>query len=278
MAMFLIAGSFRITGAQPDGDSIRFTPDDPAKWDLITGPNRVKRNASGSAQLRLDAIDALETHYGTPRTHQPLELAHAAAAELLDWLGFSNVVRAQDETVTSSTPDTVAGYILTRSADLYGRCIAFVGRGAPPDADGSQFFVDVDVLRTTANHHLIRQGLAYPTYYRGLFPDLRNEFTAVAKQARRWTRGVGQRRNHCRLRRQRARVGDHQQRAGRQRRTRNRKRRSRCGHRHRRRRRPVVGECDRRLVRQEPGFCSVRESLCDKRFQPAKVVTLDLTA
>ena len=24
MAMFLIAGSFRITGAQPDGDSIRF--------------------------------------------------------------------------------------------------------------------------------------------------------------------------------------------------------------------------------------------------------------
>ena len=26
MAMFLIAGSFRITGAQPDGDSIRFTP------------------------------------------------------------------------------------------------------------------------------------------------------------------------------------------------------------------------------------------------------------
>jgi hypothetical protein len=59
-------------------------------------------------------------------------LAHAAAAELLDWLGFSNVVRGQDETVTSSIPGTVAGYIFTRSADLYGRCICFVGRGAPP--------------------------------------------------------------------------------------------------------------------------------------------------
>jgi hypothetical protein len=116
-------------------------------------------------------------------------LAHAAAAELLDWLSFSNVVRAQDETVTSSTPDTVPGYILTRSADLYGRCIAFVGRGAPPQADGSSFFVDVDVLRTTANHHLIEKGLAYPTYYRALFPDLRNEFTAVARQAR--DRGLG---------------------------------------------------------------------------------------
>ena len=64
MAMFLIAGRFRITGAQPDGDSIRFAPNDPAQWDLITGPNKVKRNASGAAQLRMDAIDTLETHYG----------------------------------------------------------------------------------------------------------------------------------------------------------------------------------------------------------------------
>src|SRR6478672_7472781 len=71
-----------------------------------------KRNRSGAAQLRLDAIDALETHYGTPRTHHPLDLAHASAAALLDWLGFSSVVGGQDETVTSSTPDTVAGYIL----------------------------------------------------------------------------------------------------------------------------------------------------------------------
>ena len=132
----------------------------------------------------LDAIDALETHYGSPRTHQPLDLAHAAADELLTWLGFTNVVRGQNETVTSSTPDTVPGYILSRSADLYGRCIALVGRGDPPHDDGSSVFVDVDALRTTANHHLIQQGLAYPTYYRALFPDLRNEFTAVATQAR----------------------------------------------------------------------------------------------
>jgi hypothetical protein len=97
---------------------------------------------------------------------------------------LSNVVRAQDETVTSSTPDVAAGYIFTRAADLYGRCIALVGRRDPLQADGSPFFVDVDVLRTTANHHLISQGLAYPTYYRALFPDLRNEFTATANQAR----------------------------------------------------------------------------------------------
>ena len=85
-------------------------------------------------------------------------LAHAAADELLDWLGFSNVVRGQDETVTSSTPDTVPGYIFTRAADLYGRCIALVGRGAPPQDDGSSVFVDVDVLRTTANQTSSRKG------------------------------------------------------------------------------------------------------------------------
>jgi hypothetical protein len=77
-----------------------------------------------------------------------------------------------------------AGYIFTRAADLYGRCIALLGRRDPLQADGSPFFVDVDVLRTTADHHLISQGLAYPTYYRALFPDLRNEFTATANQAR----------------------------------------------------------------------------------------------
>ncbi|MDT5246272.1 MAG: hypothetical protein QOD36_3648 [Mycobacterium sp.] len=75
----------------------------------ITGRNKVKRNASGAAQLRLDAIDALQTHYGTPRIHQPVALALAVADELLDWIGFSNVVRAQDETVTACTPETVAG-------------------------------------------------------------------------------------------------------------------------------------------------------------------------
>jgi endonuclease YncB( thermonuclease family) len=184
MAMFVIAGTFTIQGAQPDGDSVRFTPDDPSQWDVITGINRVKRNASGAAQLRLDAIDALETHYGNPRTHQPLGLAHAAADELLTWLGFTNVVRGQSETVNESTPTAVTGHIFTRSADLYGRCIALVGRGDPPKASGSAIFVDGDVLTTTANHDLISKGLAYPTYYRALFPDLRQELTGAVKNAR----------------------------------------------------------------------------------------------
>ncbi|MGW0176450.1 thermonuclease family protein [Rhodococcus sp. NPDC003322] len=186
MSFVLIKGAFRAKGAQPDGDSVRFIPDAPAEWELVGGPHPVKRTASGAAQLRLDGIDALETHY-TPkhgtRTHQPLGLGHAAAEELLGWLGFTNVERNSAETVTACTPDTVNGFILTRGADLYGRCVAFVCRGAPPTTSGSPVFVDTTLLRTTLNHHLLSTGLAYPTYYRNLFPALRNEFTAAVESA-----------------------------------------------------------------------------------------------
>src|SRR3954447_26735021 len=131
MPMLCLAGAFHVLGTQPDGDSVRFRPDDPAAWDDVPGAHAVRRNAAGAAQLRVDAIDALETHYTPPgghTLHQPLELAHAAAAELLSWLGFTGVQR-DGETVSAVAADDRPGFILTRGADLYGRCVALVGRG-----------------------------------------------------------------------------------------------------------------------------------------------------
>ena len=186
MPMLCLAGTFHVLGAEPDGDSIRFRPDDPADWDKVPGPNTVRRNAGGAAQLRLDAVDALETHYTPPggsMEHQPLELAHAAAAELLDWLGFRDVER-DGETVTSVQADDRPGYILTRGADLYGRCVALAGRADAPATSGEQTFVDVPLLHGTANHGLITSGLAYPTFYTQLYLDLRNDLTEQAQAAR----------------------------------------------------------------------------------------------
>ena len=55
MPMFAIAGSFRIVGASPDGDSVRFYPN---RRDAFAAARlRVRTNASGRANLRLDAID-----------------------------------------------------------------------------------------------------------------------------------------------------------------------------------------------------------------------------
>jgi endonuclease YncB( thermonuclease family) len=77
MPLTVIKGRFRVAGAAPDGDSARFYPEDPdafAKAGL-----RVRANAKGGVQLRLDGIDALETHYrsqgrGGQMWRQPAEL------------------------------------------------------------------------------------------------------------------------------------------------------------------------------------------------------------
>jgi hypothetical protein len=186
MPMLCLAGTYRIVATEPDGDSIRFYPDDPAQWERVPGPHAVQTNATGGAQLRLDGIDALETHYGARGSaplHQPLDFAHKAADELLRWLGFRNVQR-NGEQVTQATPEQLPGFLLTRGADLYGRCVALIGRGDPPSASGTQVNVNLALLRRTANHRLMATGLAYPTFYLKLFPDLRRELAKQAEQAR----------------------------------------------------------------------------------------------
>ncbi len=124
--MTIIKGHYRIAGASPDGDSVRFYPDDPDVWEHAG--IAVKANSTGGVQLRLDAIDALETHYTPPHAptqwRQPTELGDGASAALLDLLGFTDVARDDRGYVTSATPDQTRGHILTRFADTYGRAVA----------------------------------------------------------------------------------------------------------------------------------------------------------
>jgi endonuclease YncB( thermonuclease family) len=195
MSMLLIQGAYRIVGTRPDGDTVRFVPDDPTQWDLVPGLHPVHRNATGGANLRLEGIDALETHYRPPtggaELHQPTPFTDKATDELLTWLGFTQVQRKPDGTVKApTTPAEVPGYILTRGADRYGRCVALAGRGAAPAASGGQVNVTTVMLKKTANHHLLATGLAYPTYYRSLFLDLRKELTAAVESARKGGKGL----------------------------------------------------------------------------------------
>ncbi|MEU1425042.1 nuclease [Kitasatospora sp. NPDC005751] len=189
MTMMLVKGRYEIKNFEPDGDTVHFLPDDPGFWPELPGEHKVKRNAHGGAGLRLDGIDALETHYqgvGPDFVHQPLDLgAHAARDALLTWLGFTDVTRGADEKVTSATPDTVPGFVLAGGADTYGRCIALVGRGTPtPDArSGTMIRVDVPLLRQSANHELLSRGLVYPTFYSNLPRELRLDMAATARQA-----------------------------------------------------------------------------------------------
>src|SRR4051794_14343994 len=95
MPLSMITGNYKIIGASPDGDSIRFYPNDPTVW--ARAGIMVRANAGGGVQLRLDAVDALETHYTPPGAHipwhQPADLGGGASTALLDLLGFTDVIR-----------------------------------------------------------------------------------------------------------------------------------------------------------------------------------------
>src|SRR3954449_12026020 len=111
MPMTLVKGYYRIVGASPDGDSIRFYPQDPGVWQAA-GIN-VRSNAAGGVQLRLDAIDALETHYTPPHARsqwrQSAVLGEGAAFALLGLLGFRDVVRDDRGYVTTASPEQTPG-------------------------------------------------------------------------------------------------------------------------------------------------------------------------
>ncbi len=193
MSMLLIRGTFRVPAtAKPDGDTIPFIPDNVGDWKLVPGRGQIKPAPDGRASIRLEAVDTLETHYEGPYgpvQHQPLDLAHRAANELLAWVGFASVDRHEDETV-ATIPDSVPGFILTRGADIHGRCVALVGRGTPPACSGYEIRVEEPLLKKTANFHLVSLGLAYPTFYAGFPQQLREVLTTAAREARTAKRGV----------------------------------------------------------------------------------------
>src|SRR4029450_6773608 len=82
-------------GPEPDGDTVKFLPDTPALVEALPRPSGrpADINARGIA-VRLEAIDALETHF--QETHQELAGANAARDELLAQLDFTNVVFFND--------------------------------------------------------------------------------------------------------------------------------------------------------------------------------------
>ena len=86
MPFRVIPGRFHVVGYSPDGDSMRFAPDDIARLSGLAGPP-ARINARGHVQLRFEGVDTLETHYSAAGTagslHQPLALAHAAGDRLM---------------------------------------------------------------------------------------------------------------------------------------------------------------------------------------------------
>jgi hypothetical protein len=187
MSFTLIKGTFHVVGYSPDGDSIRFKAKDSSLWKKLSGP-AVELNARGHAQLRIEAVDALETHYqGFYQPHKP---ARAAARYLLFHLGINEVVWDETQSTVIKAQDGTEGYILARSTESNRRPVAFVFAGETEERDGAEITLDESILKESFNYSLLASGLAYPMYYNGLFSDLRLPLTKVVTRARAEGKGL----------------------------------------------------------------------------------------
>lgn len=187
--MILIEGNFSILGSAPDGDSIRFMPNDLTLWNRLGQP--VKFNQAGVTQLRLDAIDSLETHFQPPKSrigsqHQPPPYAEQAAIRLLDLLGFDSgtIQRDKEWCVTAADPAIAPGYILTHFADQYGRALALGFAGRSGKRDGCKVIMDKTWIQQSVNFQLLKEGLVYPIFYDNQLGQIRQFLATAVAQAR----------------------------------------------------------------------------------------------
>lgn len=180
MKYILIKGSFHVVGFSPDGDSMMFRAENPAHWDKIGGESKdlfeeKLASAEGAVQLRLQGIDALETHYSptglsTPADvkgketslqtkpvpggyHQPAAIGQMATDKFMQIMGVKKaewkswgkntwIDRAcferdgQEYWVEDKLQDYIPGYIVTSEVEKNGRPISWVFPGLPDDEDG----------------------------------------------------------------------------------------------------------------------------------------------
>lgn len=185
----IVHGKFVIIGFEPDGDSVRFIPDNPATLQNLPGSRHIRfSHHDGSVQLRFEGIDAPELHYGT--SAQPM--GETARNALLKEMGFEGVTfgnPAKPTLVTGAAKDTIRGAILTQGADPFGRPISYVFLDQAiwdlhlPEDEG-WVFVDDRILHQCINIRLVAQGMAYYLGYTSTPEAHRTIFANTAISAR----------------------------------------------------------------------------------------------
>lgn len=192
MTYMLLRGEFVIRypdlprqGPEPDGDTVKFRPDQPLLVEALPRPSGTPPDLGARGiSVRLEAIDALETHFG--ETHQELLGADAARDEMLRLLGFTGVEFFDDapNKVRSADQDSLRGHVLSNGVDANGRLIAFVYAGDTPDPDGTTVFVDEPRVDASVNARLLAAGHAYPAFYATLPAGLRKHLSTASRAAR----------------------------------------------------------------------------------------------
>jgi hypothetical protein len=221
----LIKGSYHIVKQSPDADSVKFRASNFNLWSQIDTDNRTVFDRklaedAGIITLRLQGIDALETHYGAPPLQPPadvvgksstamtaprpteytqiIEMGRHATNVLLGLIGATDVkwqamgksvfvseARIGGAVVREKAKDTLPGYIVTGDVEMNGRPLAWAFVGETPLADGSAITnaALAEMLPSSLNHQMLKQGLVYPYYFMSLAGALRRTLDAAVKHA-----------------------------------------------------------------------------------------------
>lgn len=159
---------------RPDGDSIRFGPDDLSPLRSLPRWGRApKFDVRKTINLRYEGIDAPEL-----RQNATKPFAQKALDRNIELLGLSDIKGKKP------------GYILTRQLGIYGRPISFVFAGETTEEDGTCVELNVDKLKESVNFKLLQEGFVYPLFYHTLATDLRLALVEAAKTARDCKKGI----------------------------------------------------------------------------------------
>ncbi len=174
MGFTLIKGTFKPKAGIPDGDSVRFMPDNLNLLEELEGLKaKVGESAktNGTVQLRFEGIDAIEKGATKPLSVQAKE-------NMFNLIGYDAIANPEPK-----------GYILSRMTDPHGRPIAFVFVGTISKPDGSNIFLDAEMLGSSVNYKQMQSGYAYPLFYNSLFATLRVKFNEALAQAKQSGKG-----------------------------------------------------------------------------------------
>ena len=172
----------------PDGDSMRFIADDMSLFEELPHfSEAVGMAGNASYQLRFQAIDTPELHYGGAVQPHGLESRNG----LLKWLGVNS--REWDWTVVPEDFEwTQSAAILCDSFDQHGRPIAFIFRDLGYE-DGAELKLSKNLLQESYNFHAINSGLAYLGIYEGSLPSqIKNALILAYKKAKSANKGLWQ--------------------------------------------------------------------------------------
>lgn len=203
MSYRVVKGTVSIEGKSPDGDTLAFHIDNHDEWIWPRTKNGrfPKFNAKYQTNIRFEAIDALELHFKIQNVYpevvvkQPIGLAKKARNRLLELCGFDikNIFESEEFSLSDSDNQQMPVTLAYNGIDPFGRIIGFVftkDMGFEVSDRRPTIRLSSEDVAQSVNAILLEEGLAYPTYYSGLYPELRNALTNIARKAKQEPLGI----------------------------------------------------------------------------------------